>query len=81
MSATGGPEAAAAPSRAARMLRTLRERPVTALILVAGVAAGVVLAFVLPIAPDDMPAWKRILGGVFLGVWLALLPLGFRLLE
>jgi hypothetical protein len=75
MTATDG------PGGRGRLSRTVREHPVTVGIFVAGVAAGIVLAFVLPIAPDDMPAWKRILGGAILGGWLALFPLGFRLFE
>lgn len=74
-------DAHAAPARGARMMRTVREHPVTVGVFVVGVAAGILLAFVLPIAPDDMPAWKRVLGGAILGGWLALFPLGFRLFE
>jgi hypothetical protein len=81
MDPSPGSESRPDASQGARLARALREHPVTVGVFVVGVISGIVLAFVLPIAPDDMPAWKRVLGGAILGGWLALFPLGFRLFD
>lgn len=68
-------------SRITRLWRFVHGHPVTAGVFVLGAAVGASAAVYIPLGPEDMSPLARLLGGAFLGGWLAMFPLGFRLFE
>ncbi len=71
----------ASPTAPRRLLRFLRENPVTAAIVVAGAITGAAATVWLPIGPEDWSTSTRVVAGGLAGAWLAMFPLGFRLFD
>ena len=58
-----------------------RKNPFACAVFVCGAAAGSAAAVWFQIGPEEMAAWKRAVGGAFVGLWLAMFPLGSKLFS